>query len=61
MPPVLGSCGDAVLTREYLKRGQPYEGIYDPSRANQSMSDVLDVGDQIIPEHDDSLIQPVRR
>jgi glyoxylase-like metal-dependent hydrolase (beta-lactamase superfamily II) len=53
--------GDAVVTREYLDHGQPYEKSYDPAQAKESMSDILDVGDQIIPGHDNLLIPPARR
>lgn len=53
--------GDAILSREYLERGQVYEESYDASGAQESMVDILDVADQIIPGHDNLFIPPQRR
>jgi glyoxylase-like metal-dependent hydrolase (beta-lactamase superfamily II) len=53
--------GDAVLSREYLERGQVYEESYDPEAAQESMRDILDVADQIIPGHDNLFVPPQRR
>ncbi len=53
--------GDAVLTREYLERGQAYEESYDVGQARESLADILDIADQIIPGHDNLFIPPIRR
>ncbi len=53
--------GDAVLTREHLERGQPYEQSYDLEKARESLTDILDVADQIIPGHDNLFLAPIRR
>ena len=44
--------GDAIVNRDYLQRGQVHENCYDAKRAVQSMQDVLEVADIIIPGHD---------
>ena len=53
--------GDAVLTREHLEHGQPYEESYDPTQAKESMVEILDLADQIIPGHDNLFIPPMRQ
>ena len=53
--------GDAVVTRDYLEHGKVYEESYDIGQAQESLADILDIADQIIPGHDNLFIPPVRR
>lgn len=53
--------GDAVMTRDYLEHGQVYEESYNPTEAQESLSDILDIADQIVPGHDNLFIPPMRR
>lgn len=53
--------GDAVISREYLERGQPYEESYDIDQARESLADILDIADQIIPGHDNLFVPPIQR
>lgn len=53
-PPTLSIlvAGDAVLTVEHLQAGQVWEGCTDTEAAMDSLQDVLEVADAIIPGHD---------
>lgn len=53
--------GDAVIGRDYLEHGRPYEQSYDLGLAQESLGDILDIADQIVPGHDNLLIPPARR
>lgn len=53
--------GDAVLTRLHLEHVQPYEESYDPAQAKESMVEILDVADQIVPGHDNLFIPRMRQ
>lgn len=53
--------GDAVISRDYLERGQIFEESYNPTEAQESLADILDIADQIIPGHDNLFIPPMRR
>jgi glyoxylase-like metal-dependent hydrolase (beta-lactamase superfamily II) len=44
--------GDAVLTREHFERGAVYEQAVDAQQARESLTEILDVADIIIPGHD---------
>lgn len=52
--------GDVILSRDYLEHGQIYEESYNPPEARESLEDVLDIADQIIPGHDNLFITPSR-
>jgi len=53
--------GDAILTAEHLQRGQVWQGCADVEAATQSLQDVLDVADMIIPGHDNLILAPRQR
>jgi len=44
--------GDAVLTREHLAEGQVWEGAADAHAAMDSMTELLELADIIVPGHD---------
>jgi len=44
--------GDAVINTEYLEHGRVWEESYDLGLAQQSLQDILEVADMVIPGHD---------
>ena len=50
--------GDAVVTAEHLRRGQVWEGCADAEAAMDSLSDLLEVADVIVPGHDNLTLSP---
>lgn len=50
--------GDAAITAEHIQRGQVWEGCVDTEAAMQSLQDLLEVADVIIPGHDNLMIAP---
>jgi len=44
--------GDAALTRDHVERGQVWEGATDTESALDSLAELLDLADVIIPGHD---------
>ena len=52
--------GDAALTREHVLRGQVWEGCADTEAALNSLSDLLELADVIIPGHDNVMFQAQR-
>lgn len=44
--------GDAGLTREHVLRGQVWEGCLDTQAAMDSLQDLLELADTIVPGHD---------
>jgi len=52
--------GDAVLTAEHVARGQVWQGCDDCEKALESLRDVLELADVIIPGHDNVCISPGR-
>ena len=52
--------GDAALTAEHVSRGQVWHRSADPAAAVQSMQDLLEIADVIIPGHDNLMLAPRR-
>lgn len=48
--------GDAVINREYFARGQAFEQHSNAKQAVQSMVELVEVADRIIPGHDDWIL-----
>jgi len=44
--------GDAALTREHIERGQVWQGCADTAAALESLRDMLELADLIVPGHD---------
>jgi len=44
--------GDAVISQEFLARGQVWHHSHDLNQALQSLQDILEVADIIVPGHD---------
>ena len=52
--------GDAALTAEHLRRGQIWHGCADHQAARESLNNILEVADLIIPGHDNITAAPSR-
>jgi glyoxylase-like metal-dependent hydrolase (beta-lactamase superfamily II) len=52
--------GDAVLTAEHLRRGQVWEGCADRKAALESLQDLMELADIVIPGHDNIAFSPRR-
>ena len=50
--------GDAALTSEHVQRGQVWEGCFDTEAAAESLQDLLQVADVIVPGHDNLFATP---
>lgn len=53
--------GDAAVTRAHIERGQVWEGSADAEAAIESLRDLLEVADIIIPGHDNLTLTPRQR
>ncbi len=53
--------GDAVATVEHLEQGRVLRGAYDANQAQQSLAEVIEIADVIVPGHDNVILNPVRR
>ena len=52
--------GDAALTAEHVHRGMVWEGVSDVDAAVQSLRDVLEIADVMVPGHDNLMLSPGR-
>jgi len=52
--------GDAVLTAGHMAEGQVWEGCEDRERALETLRDVLELADVIVPGHDNVCFAPGR-
>ena len=52
--------GDAVATGEHLERGQVLKGAFDIEAAQESLVEVLEIADVIVPGHDNVVLNPAR-
>ncbi len=52
--------GDAALTGEHVQRGQVWEGCSDRDAAMESLKDILEIADIIVPGHDNVMFSPQR-
>lgn len=53
--------GDALPTVEHMEQGRVLRGAFDVQQAQQSLLEVLEIADAIIPGHDNILLNPTRR
>ena len=53
--------GDAALTCEHITRGQVWEGCSDTAAAMESLMELVEIADVIVPGHDNLLVTPRRR
>ncbi len=52
--------GDAVLTRDHFQHNRVSENAYDSEQANESLAEVYEIADAIVPGHD-NLFYPAGR
>ncbi|MCK4602683.1 MAG: hypothetical protein KAU28_09465, partial [Phycisphaerae bacterium] len=52
--------GDAAATAEHVRRGQVWQGCADVDAATQSLEDLLEIADVIVPGHDNIMLTPQR-
>ena len=50
--------GDAALTAEHVQRGQVWQGCADTETAMDSLTDLIEIADVIIPGHDNLVLVP---
>ena len=50
--------GDAVPTSEHFGKGQVFQESFDVQKATQSLAEVYEIADQIIPGHDNLFVNP---
>jgi glyoxylase-like metal-dependent hydrolase (beta-lactamase superfamily II) len=53
--------GDAVATTEHLERGQVLRGSFDIEQARESLLEVIEIADAVVPGHDNVVLNPTRR
>ncbi len=53
--------GDAVATIDHLHAGRILEGAWDVDAATESLKEVIEIADWVIPGHDNLTNNPVRR
>ncbi|MEO1236826.1 MAG: MBL fold metallo-hydrolase [Planctomycetota bacterium] len=53
--------GDAAATKEHLERGQVLRGAFDIEAAQESLLEVLEIADVVVPGHDNVVLNPTRR
>lgn len=44
--------GDAVVSRDYFEAGRVFEQVFDLAAAQESLRDIIEVADLIVPGHD---------
>ncbi len=52
--------GDAVATEEHLNQGRVLRGALDVAQARESLTEVVEIADVIVPGHDNVLLNPTR-
>ena len=53
--------GDAVATVEHLEQGRGLKRAFDVLQAKESLAEVMEIADIIVPGHDNVLLNPSRR
>lgn len=52
--------GDAAPTIEHIEHGRVLKGCFDIEQAQASLKEILEVADEIVPGHDNAIVNPVR-
>ena len=53
--------GDAVATAEHLRMGRVLRGAFDIEQAGESLREVVEIADLVVPGHDNVVANPLRR
>ena len=52
--------GDAAPTIEHIEHGRVLKGCFDIEQAQASLKEILEVADEIVPGHDNAIVNPMR-
>lgn len=52
--------GDAAPTTEHIEHGRVLKGAFDIEQAQASLKEILEVADEIVPGHDNAIVNPMR-
>lgn len=52
--------GDAAPTLEHIEHGKVLKGCFDIEQAQASLQEILEVADEIVPGHDNAIVNPMR-
>ena len=52
--------GDAAPTIEHIEHGKVLKGSFDIEQAQASLKEILEVADEIVPGHDNAIVNPMR-
>lgn len=52
--------GDAAPTLEHIEHGKVLKGCFDIEQAQESLKEILEVADEIVPGHDNAIVNPMR-
>lgn len=52
--------GDAAPTIEHIEHGKVLKGCFDIEQAQESLKEILEVADEIVPGHDNAIVNPMR-
>lgn len=52
--------GDAAPTIEHIEHGRVLKGCFDIEQAQASLTEILEVADEIVPGHDNAIVNPMR-
>lgn len=52
--------GDAAPTLEHIEHGRVLKGCFDVEQAQASLKEILEVADEIVPGHDNVIVNPMR-
>jgi glyoxylase-like metal-dependent hydrolase (beta-lactamase superfamily II) len=52
--------GDAAPTVEHIEHGKVLKGCFDIEQAQASLKEILEVADEIVPGHDNAVVNPMR-
>ena len=52
--------GDAAVSADHLRAGQIWQGCADREAAMESLRDILELADVIVPGHDNVVFSPGR-
>lgn len=52
--------GDAAPSLEHIEHGKVLKGCFDIEQAQASLKEILEVADEIVPGHDNAIVNPMR-
>lgn len=52
--------GDAAPTLEHIEHGKVLKGCFDIEQAQESLKEILELADEIVPGHDNAIVNPMR-